>query len=103
MLTSSKRRSRSFVSFTASSTFPFTSSVSSSSGSWARYPIRVPFIAHASPRISSSIPAMIFRSEDFPAPLAPTTPIFAPGKKEMLTSSRIFRLGGTIFVTRDMW
>ncbi len=36
-------------------------------------------IAHASPRMSVSRPAMMRRSELFPDPLGPTTPIFAPG------------------------
>ena len=32
---------------------------------------------------------MILRIVDFPAPFGPTTPIFAPGKNDMVTSSRI--------------
>ena len=103
MLTSSKRTRRSLVSFTPNSTFPRTSSSESSSGSWGRNPIRVPFMAHASPRKSESSPAMIFRRELFPEPLGPTTPILAPGKKERLMSFRISRLGGTILERRNMW
>jgi hypothetical protein len=36
-----------------------------------------------------SRPAMIFRIVDLPAPLGPTMPIFAPGRNDMVTSSRI--------------
>ncbi len=32
---------------------------------------------------------MIFRTLDLPAPLGPTTPIFAPGRNDNVTSSRI--------------
>ena len=38
-----------------------------------------PCAAHASPWKSWSMPAMMRSSDDFPAPLAPSTPIFAPG------------------------
>jgi hypothetical protein len=41
--------------------------------------MRVPFAAHASPRKSVSMPAMMRSSELLPDPLGPTTPIFAPG------------------------
>src|SRR5215467_8946496 len=51
----------------------------------------------ASPRKSGSTPAIMRRSEDLPAPFAPSTPIFAPGKKERLIPRRISRLGGTTF------
>ena len=43
---------------------------------------------------------MIFRSEDLPEPLRPSTPILAPGKNERLMSRRMARLGGTILDTR---
>ncbi|MEG0004177.1 MAG: hypothetical protein RR720_22960 [Comamonas sp.] len=42
---------------------------------------------------------MIFSREDFPEPLRPSTPIFAPGKKLRETSFKICRLGGTVLVT----
>ena len=32
---------------------------------------------------------MILSTLDLPAPLGPTTPIFAPGRKDRVTSSRI--------------
>ena len=32
---------------------------------------------------------MILRIVDLPAPLGPTTPIFAPGKNDIVTSSRM--------------
>ena len=32
---------------------------------------------------------MIFRIVDLPAPLGPTIPIFAPGRNDMVTSSRM--------------
>jgi len=32
---------------------------------------------------------MIFRIVDFPAPFGPTMPIFAPGKNDIVTSSRM--------------
>ncbi len=35
------------------------------------------------------MPAMILRMEDLPAPLGPTMPILAPGRKAMVTSSRM--------------
>ena len=38
---------------------------------------------------------MIFSSELFPAPLAPSTPIFAPKKNDSQIPLRISRLGGT--------
>ncbi len=46
---------------------------------------------------------MILSRELFPAPFGPTTPIFAPGKKERLMFFRISRLGGTILERRYMW
>ena len=43
----------------------------------------------ASPLEGMSIPAMIFRTLDLPAPFGPTTPIFAPGRNDSVTLSRI--------------
>ena len=40
---------------------------------------------------------MMRKSVLLPAPLAPSTPILAPGKKESQMPLRISRLGGTIF------
>src|SRR3954467_10668534 len=62
----------------------------------------MPGIGMASPSISVSIPAMIFSSVDLPEPFRPSTPIFAPGKKEREMSFRICRFGGTILPTRFM-
>jgi hypothetical protein len=36
-----------------------------------------------------SSPAMILSTLDLPAPLGPTTPIFAPGRNASVTSSRM--------------
>ena len=44
---------------------------------------------NASPLDGCSSPAMIFSTVDLPAPFGPTTPIFAPGRKLSVTSSRI--------------
>ena len=52
-------------------------------------PTVAPGASHASPLLGWSIPAMILRIVDFPAPLGPTMPIFAPGKKDIVTSSRM--------------
>src|SRR5712692_1299662 len=57
--------------------------------------MRSPAAGNASPRKSLSTPAMIRSSEDFPAPLAPSTPILAPWKNESQMPRRISRLGGT--------
>ena len=43
---------------------------------------------------------MIFSSVDLPEPFRPSTPIFAPGKKDSETPLRICRFGGTILPTR---
>ena len=43
---------------------------------------------------------MILSTVDLPAPLRPSRPILAPGKKESEMSLRICRLGGTILPTR---
>ena len=56
----------------------------------------------ASPSISLSMPAMIFKSVDLPEPFRPSTPILAPGKKLSEMSFKICRLGGTILPTRFM-
>jgi hypothetical protein len=37
---------------------------------------------------------------DLPEPLVPNTPILAPGKKDKDTLRKIWRLGGTVLVTR---
>ncbi len=47
-----------------------------------------PSMSLASPLDTSSTPAMIFSRLDLPAPLGPTTPILAPGRKASVTSSR---------------
>lgn len=44
-----------------------------------RIPTEYPGLSRASPLEGSSIPAMIFRIVDLPAPLGPSTPILAPG------------------------
>jgi hypothetical protein len=46
-------------------------------------------IGVASPSMSVSTPAMIRRIVDFPAPLRPRIPIFAPGRKLSEMSLRI--------------
>ena len=48
-----------------------------------------PGVSFASPFDGVSRPAMILRIVDLPAPFGPTTPIFAPGKNDIVTSSRI--------------
>src|SRR5512137_987980 len=53
-----------------------------------------------SPSNSSSTPAMIRSTVDFPDPFRPSSPIFAPWKKEREMSLMICRLGGTILLTR---
>ena len=45
---------------------------------------------------------MMRRSDDFPEPFSPSTPIFAPGKKLSEMFLRMVRLGGTVFETRRM-
>src|SRR3970282_2141570 len=57
--------------------------------------MRSPAPGNASPRTSLSTPAMIRRSVDLPAPLAPRTPILAPWKNDSQMPRRISRLGGT--------
>src|SRR3970282_1260556 len=57
--------------------------------------MRSPAPGNASPRTSLSTPAMIRRSVDLPAPLAPRTPILAPWKNDSQIPCRISRLGGT--------
>jgi hypothetical protein len=46
------------------------------------------------------MPAMILSSVDLPLPFRPSTPIFAPGKKDSEMSRRITRLGATTLPTR---
>ncbi len=60
----------------------------------------MPGIGTASPSISLSTPAMIFSSVDLPEPFRPSTPILAPGKKDSEMFLRMWRLGGTILLTR---
>lgn len=79
---------------TPSETFPSTSLDGSSTGSWARWPTVKPGVRRASPVYPSSSPAMIRRSDDFPEPLAPITPILAPGNIEMLIPLSTSRSGG---------
>src|SRR5690606_40606915 len=62
----------------------------------------MPGIARASPLKSVSTPAMMRSSVDLPEPFRPSTPIFAPGKKDREISFRISRLGGTILPSRCM-
>ena len=57
-------------------------------------------IGCASPSYSLSMPAMMRSRLDLPEPFRPSTPIFAPGKKDNEMSLRIVRLGGTILPTR---
>ena len=57
-----------------------------------------PGASWASPRNSVSCPAMIRSSVDLPAPLGPSTPIFAPGRNESEMSSSTRLSGGW---TRD--
>ena len=73
---------RSMIDWTAatpSMTLPRTSFDASSWGSWGRYPTLNPGVSRASPENPSSSPAMILSRLDLPAPLAPSTPILAPG------------------------
>jgi hypothetical protein len=92
-----RARSSSRCARTPSSTLPSTSFVGSSSGSWARWPTRMPGVGRASPTKSASRPAMIRSKLLLPAPLSPSTPILAPGRKASVMSSRITRAGGTTF------
>src|SRR5690606_4030473 len=62
----------------------------------------MPGMGTASPSMSLSTPAMIFRKVDLPEPFTPSTPILAPGKKLKVMSLRICRFGGTVFPTRFM-
>src|SRR2546428_162484 len=57
--------------------------------------MRRPSAGNASPRKSSSTPAMIRSSVDLPLPLGPMTPILAPWKNDSQMLRRISRLGGT--------
>ena len=62
----------------ASSRFSRTVFSGLSLGSWGTRSTRIPLVMVAEPMISLSSPAMIRRRVDFPAPLSPTMPIFAP-------------------------
>src|SRR5207253_1314675 len=64
---------------TPASTFPRTSVFGSSRGSCGRKPTVMPLAGRASPRKSWSSPAMMRSRLLLPAPLAPRTPILAPG------------------------
>jgi hypothetical protein len=50
--------------------------------------------------MSLSTPAMMRSTVDLPEPLRPSRPILAPGKKDSEMSLMIWRLGGTILLTR---
>ncbi len=62
----------------------------------------MPGCGRASPSKSVSTPAMIRSTVDLPAPLRPSRPILAPGKKLSEMSLMICRLGGTTLDTRFM-
>ena len=55
-----------------------------------------------SPSYSLSTPAMMRSTVDLPEPLRPSRPILAPGKKDSEMSLMIWRLGGTILLTRSI-
>lgn len=61
-----------------------------------------PGVSFASPLDGWSSPAMIFRIVDLPAPFGPTTPILAPGRNDIVTSSRI-SLSPTALRARTIW
>jgi hypothetical protein len=77
-LTVSNSASLAFMSASAGSMLLHTVSPASSWGSWGRYPTRRPFCTLTSPSKAVSLPARIFISVLFPAPLAPRIPILAP-------------------------
>ena len=60
-------------------TLPITSFDASSCGSCSSSPTENPGVRRASPVKSWSTPAMMRSSDDLPEPLAPITPILAPG------------------------
>jgi len=72
-----------------SSTLPSTDLSSFNRGSCSRMPTVAPGARYASPLFGWSIPAMILSTLDLPAPLGPTTPIFAPGRNARVTPSRM--------------
>jgi hypothetical protein len=76
---------------------PSTVLFGSSSGSCDRKPMEIPSAGKASPPKSLSSPAMMRSSVLLPAPLAPRTPILAPGKNASQMSSRTFLSGGWTF------
>mmetsp|Transcript_10142 Transcript_10142/g.39507 ORF Transcript_10142/g.39507 Transcript_10142/m.39507 type:complete len:202 (-) Transcript_10142:63-668(-) len=94
-----KRSSRSVLNRRPSMMFPCTSLVGSSSGSWARWPMRRPSLRHTSPSNSLSAPASILSSVDLPAPLGPTMPILAPSRNDADTSLKMTRSPGSTLVT----
>src|SRR5665647_29048 len=55
-----------------------------------------------SPSYSLSTFAMMRSTVDLPEPFRPSRPIFAPGKKLSEMSLMIWRLGGTILLTRSI-
>ena len=59
-------------------------------------PTEAPGASWASPRYSWSSPAMIRSSVDLPEPLRPSTPIFAPGKKDREMSFSTCLSGGCV-------
>jgi hypothetical protein len=61
-----------------------------------------PGISRASPFDGCSFPAIIRSRLDLPVPLGPTTPIFAPGRKARVTSSRT-TLSPYDFRTARIW
>ena len=56
-------------------------------------PTVAPAASSALPLEGSSTPAMIRSSVDFPAPLGPSTPIFAPGRNASVMLSSTLRSG----------
>src|SRR3954465_11651768 len=100
MESSLKRSSSARVSARPSSTLPRTSLDSSSSGSCSSSPTVAPGASMASPVNSLSTPAMIRSRLDLPAPLGPSTPILAPGRKASVTSLRTCLSGGCTRLSR---
>src|SRR5690606_34271374 len=70
--------------------------------SWGSRPTVAPGASCASPENSRSRPAMIRSRVDLPAPLAPRTPIFAPGRNDSDTPSSTTRSGGWTLRRRYM-
>ena len=101
------RSKRSFTPPKPSVTFSPTVFAGSNSGSCSRYPTRTPSAAQASPPDGSSLSAIIFIKVDLPAPLTPSTPILASGKKLSVTPLRISLPPGKVFdkffITYEYW